>query len=200
MELNPNLSSKAKYDYKLVKLAISGDEQAYAELMDRYRDAIYYMLLKMVNNKNDAEDLTIEAFGKAFKNIEQYTPKYAFSTWLFKIATNNCIDFIRKQKANLISIDQAEEDDEISAPPLHSTNLDPEEDMIKNQRVDLMRDVVDKLKPRYRNLIKLRYFKEYSYEEIAQELDLPLGTVKAQLFRARELLYNILKNRDHHLK
>ncbi|HKL38507.1 MAG TPA: sigma-70 family RNA polymerase sigma factor [Bacteroidales bacterium] len=200
MEVNPNLSSKAKYDYKLVKLAISGDEPAYAELMDRYRDAIYYMLLKMVNNKNDAEDLTIEAFGKAFKNIEQYTPKYAFSTWLFKIATNNCIDFIRKQKANLISIDLAGEDDEMSAPPLHSTNLDPEEDMIKSQRVDLMRDVVDKLKPRYRNLIKLRYFKEYSYEEIAQELDLPLGTVKAQLFRARELLYNILKNRDHHLK
>src|SRR6056297_1795964 len=82
MEINPNLSNKAKYDYKLVKLAVSGDEQAYAELMDRYRDAIYYMLLKMVNNKNDAEDLTIEAFGKAFKNIEQYTPKYAFSTWL----------------------------------------------------------------------------------------------------------------------
>jgi len=200
MEVNPNLSSKAKYDYKLVKLAVKGDEQAYAELMDRYRDAIYYMLLKMVNNKNDAEDLTIEAFGKAFKNIEQYTPKYAFSTWLFKIATNNCIDFIRKQKANLISIDQAEEDADMSAPPLHSGNPDPEEDMIKNQRVDLMRDVVDKLKPRYRNLIKLRYFKEYSYEEIAQELDLPLGTVKAQLFRARELLYNILKNRDHHLK
>lgn len=200
MDINPNLSNKAKHDYKLVKLAISGDEQAYAELMDRYRDAIYYMLLKMVNNKNDAEDLTIEAFGKAFKNIEQYTPKYAFSTWLFKIATNNCIDFIRKQKANLISIDQAEEDEDMSAPPLHSSNPDPEEDMIKNQRVDLMRDVVDKLKPRYRNLIKLRYFKEYSYEEIAQELDLPLGTVKAQLFRARELLYNILKNRDHHLK
>ena len=200
MDINPNLSNKAKYDYRLVKLAISGDEQAYAELMDRYRDAIYYMLLKMVNNKNDAEDLTIEAFGKAFKNIEQYTPKYAFSTWLFKIATNNCIDFIRKQKANLISIDQADDDEDMSAPPLHSSNPDPEEDMIKNQRVDLMRDVVDKLKPRYRNLIKLRYFKEYSYEEIAQELDLPLGTVKAQLFRARELLYNILKNRDHHLK
>jgi RNA polymerase sigma-70 factor (ECF subfamily) len=200
MEVNPNLSNKAKYDYKLVKLAINGDEQAYAELMDRYRDAIYYMLLKMVNNKSDAEDLTIEAFGKAFKSIEQYTPKYAFSTWLFKIATNNCIDFIRKQKANLISIDQAEEEEEMSAPPLQSTGPDPEEDMIKNQKVDLMRNVVDKLKPRYRNLIKLRYFKEYSYEEIAAELNLPLGTVKAQLFRARELLYNILKNKDHHLK
>jgi RNA polymerase sigma factor (sigma-70 family) len=200
MEINPNLSNKAKYDYKLVKLAIDGDEQAYAELMDRYRDAIYYMLLKMVSNKSDAEDLTIEAFGKAFKSIEQYTPKYAFSTWLFKIATNNCIDFIRKQKANLISIDQAEEEDDMAPPPLQSTVLDPEEDMIKNQKVDLMRHVVGKLKPRYRNLIQLRYFKEYSYEEIAEELNLPLGTVKAQLFRARELLYNILKNKDHHIK
>jgi len=200
MEVNPNLSNKAKYDYKLVQLAVDGDEQAYAELMDRYRDAIYYMLLKMVNNKSDAEDLTIEAFGKAFKSIQQYTPKYAFSTWLFKIATNNCIDFIRKQKANLISIDHSEGEDEMGSPPLQSTGPDPEEDMIKNQKIDLMRSVVNKLKPRYRDLIELRYFKEYSYEEISQELDLPLGTVKAQLYRARELLYNILKNKDHHLK
>src|SRR6056297_3019966 len=138
MEINPNLSNKAKYDYKLVKLAVSGDEQAYAELMDRYRDAIYYMLLKMVNNKNDAEDLTIEAFGKAFKNIEQYTPNYAFSTWLFKIATNNCIDFIRKKKANVISIGQAEEENDMAPPPLQSSSLDPEADMIKNQKVTLM--------------------------------------------------------------
>ena len=68
--------------------------------MDRYRDSIYFMLLKMVNNKDDAEDLTIEAFGKAFKKLHQYTPNYAFSTWLFKIASNNCIDFIRKKKKN----------------------------------------------------------------------------------------------------
>src|SRR6056297_891552 len=200
MDVNPNLSTKAKHDFKLVKLAINGDEKAYAELMDRYKDAIYYMLLKMVNNKNDAEDLTIEAFGKAFKNIEQYTPNYAFSTWLFKIATNNCIDFIRKKKANVISIDQAEEENDMAPPPLLSSSLDPEEGMIKNQKVSLMRSVVNKLKPRYRNLIELRYFKEYSYEEIAKELDLPLGTVKAQLFRARELLFNILKNKDQHLK
>ncbi len=198
--MNSNLSDKAKYDYKLVQLAVKGDEKAYAELLDRYKDAIYYMLLKMVNNKNDAEDLTIEAFGKAFKNIEQYTPNYAFSTWLFKIATNNCIDFIRKKKANIVSIDNGEDSSEMSAPSLQSHTLDPEADMIKNQKVSLMRSVVHKLKPRYRNLIELRYFKEYSYEEIATELNLPLGTVKAQLFRARELLFNILKNKDQHLK
>ncbi len=200
MEVNPNLSEKARHDYMLVKLAISGDEKAYAELLDRYKDAIYYMLLKMVNNKSDAEDLTIEAFGKAFKNIAQYTPNYAFSTWLFKIATNNCIDFIRKKKANLVSLDQTSEDQENIGTPLQADTPDPEEDMIKSQRMALTRSVVEKLKPRYKTLVELRYFKEYSYEEIANELDLPIGTVKAQLFRARELLYNILKNSNPNIK
>ncbi len=192
MEVNPNLSEKAQYDLRLVQLAREGDQKAYAELLGKYRDAIFYMLLKMVNNPSDAEDLTIEAFGKAFKNIEQYTPTYAFSTWLFKIASNNCIDFIRKKRGNLISLDQDHEDQESISNSIQSSTLDPEEDMIKKQKVKLMRTVVTKLKPRYRRLIELRYFKEYSYEEIATELDLPIGTVKAQLFRARELLFNIL--------
>lgn len=200
MEVSPNLSEKAKHDYKLVNLAIAGDEKAYAELLDRYKDAIYYMLLKMVNNKSDAEDLTIEAFGKAFKNITQYTPNYAFSTWLFKIATNNCIDFIRKKKANLVSLDQTSEDDNSYGTPLQADTPDPEEDMIKSQRMALTRSVVEKLKPRYKTLVELRYFKEYSYEEIANELNLPIGTVKAQLFRARELLYNILKSSNPNIK
>lgn len=200
MEISPNLSEKARHDYNLVNLAIAGDEKAYAELLDRYKDAIYYMLLKMVNNKSDAEDLTIEAFGKAFKNITQYTPNYAFSTWLFKIATNNCIDFIRKKKANLISLDQTSEEQDNYGTPLQSDSPDPEEDMIKSQRMALMRNVVEKLKPRYKTLVELRYFKEYSYEEIANELNLPIGTVKAQLFRARELLFNILKSSNPNIK
>lgn len=197
MEISPNLSEKAKFDLVLVDQAMAGDQKAYAELLDRYKDAIYFMLLKMVNNKSDAEDLTIEAFGKAFKNIHQYTPNYAFSTWLFKIATNNCIDFIRKKKGNLVSIDQAVDDPEGTSSSqtahLQSSNLDPEEQLIKEQNIKLIQDVVGKLKPRYRKLIELRYFREYSYEEIAEELNLPIGTVKAQLFRSRELLFNILK-------
>lgn len=201
MELGLNLSDKAKYDLGLVDKAIKGDQKAYAELLERYRDAIYFMLLKMVNNKSDAEDLTIEAFGKAFKSINQYTPTYAFSTWLFKIATNNCIDFIRKRKANIISIDHPIEDVEgVTSSPasnLLSGGLDPEESLIKHQNIQLVKEVVSKLKPRYRKLIELRYFKEYSYEEISDELELPLGTVKAQLFRARELLFNILSASQH---
>jgi RNA polymerase sigma-70 factor (ECF subfamily) len=195
MDVNPNLSEKAHHDYTLVAKAIEGDQKAYAELMGRYRDAIYYMLLKMVNNPSDAEDLTIEAFGKAFKNIRQYAPNYAFSTWLFKIATNNCIDFIRKKRGNHVSLDQPHMDEENSpSTDIQSSVLDPEETFMKGQKVKMMRSVVSKLKPRYRKLIELRYFREFSYEEIAEELELPIGTVKAQLFRARELLYNILKN------
>ena len=195
-EINSHLSDKAKQDYALVLKALNEKDQlAYAELMGRYRESIYFMLLKMVNNKNDAEDLTIEAFGKAFKRLEQYTPNYAFSTWLFKIATNNCIDFIRKKKHNTYSIDNTFTDSEGGEiqMELKSSSLDPEEELIKLQKIKLMHQVVEKLKPRYRELVELRYFQELSYEEISEQLDIPLGTVKAQLFRAREFLYQILK-------
>jgi len=195
MEINHNLSDKALQDYSLVQAAIKGDQKSYAELLGRYRDAIYFLLLKMVNNKIDAEDLTIEAFGKAFRNLSQYSPSFAFSTWLFKIASNNCIDFLRKKKNDVISLDNptdnSEQDQSI---PIAANVLDPEEELIKDQKENVMRNIVTKLKPRYRKLIELRYFNEYSYEEISKELELPIGTVKAQLFRARELLYNIIKN------
>ncbi|MBL7891562.1 MAG: sigma-70 family RNA polymerase sigma factor, partial [Bacteroidia bacterium] len=152
------LSSKALHDLKLVKLATKkGDQKAFADLMGRYRDSVYYMLLKMVGNKDDADDLTIEAFAKAFKRLDQYTPSFAFSTWLFKIATNNCIDFIRKKKNNTFSIDktvEGAEGGEMSIT-LRSDFLDPEEKMQKKQKVKMLHDVVDKLKPRYRQLVEL---------------------------------------------
>ena len=194
MELNSNLSLKAQQDIALVEKAKKGDQLAYGELLGRYRDAIYFMLLKMVNNPIDAEDLTIEAFGKAFKNIDQYAPNFAFSTWLFKIATNNCIDFIRKKRASHVSLDQTVDGEDSLAPSslIQSDVPDPEAYMINKQKIKHMRNIVSRLKPRYRQLVELRYFKEYSYEEIAVELDIPIGTVKAQLFRARELLLNIL--------
>ena len=199
-EVNPNLSDKAVVDYQLVRDAVdNGNQKAYAELMSRYKDSIYFMLLKMVNNRDDADDLTIEAFGKAFKNIHQYTPDYAFSTWLFKIATNNCIDYIRKKRKQMLSIDKGYENEngEDVALEIKSDTIGPEEKLMKKQKMETMREVVDKLKPRYRTLIELRYFQELSYEEIATNMDLPLGTVKAQLFRAREFLYQIMKNSEH---
>ena len=192
MEIGSELSEKAKNDLLLVEQARNGNEKAFASLLNRYRDSIYFMLLKMVNNASDAEDLTIEAFGKAFRNLETYTPNFAFSTWLFKIATNNCIDFIRKKQSSPSIVDQTSDEMDSYTINIQSDMPDPEEALINRQKFAQLRDVVNQLKPRYRNLIELRYYKEYSYEEISKELDLPIGTVKAQLFRAKTLLYNIL--------
>jgi len=197
MELNQQLSDKAQYDFLLVESALAGNEKAFAKLLSRYKDAIYFMLLKMVNNRSDAEDLTIEAFGKAFKNLQQYSPNYAFSTWLFKIATNNCIDFLRKRRGVYISIENNPENSDTDSPiKLSSADPNPEEKMIRIQKAILMRKIVHQLKPRYRTLVELRYFREFSYEEIAKELNLPLGTVKAQLFRAREMLFKMIESTE----
>ena len=192
MEIGSELSEKAKNDLLLVEQARKGNEKAFATLLNRYRDSIYYLLLKMVNNASDAEDLTIEAFGKAFRNLDLYTPNFAFSTWLFKIATNNCIDFIRKKRATPSIIDQGQDEMDNYTVNLQSDTLDPEEALINHQKIEQLRDVVNQLKPRYKKLIELRYFKEYSYIEISNELKLPIGTIKAQLFRAKTLLFNIL--------
>lgn len=191
-----NLSDKGKRDLALVEKALNGNQMAYASLMDMYRESIYFMMLKMVRSDDDAEDLTIEAFGKAFNRLHQYSPSYAFSTWLFKIASNNAIDFIRKKRIKVTSMDTAytNDDGESVSLDVKSTEKDPEEVTMHAEKVVLLREVVKKLKPRYRDLIEKRYFEELSYDEIASNMGLPLGTVKAQLFRARAFLADMIKN------
>jgi RNA polymerase sigma factor (sigma-70 family) len=202
MELNPNLSEKGKHDYALILRATEkSDQKAYAELMERYRDSIFHLCRKMVFNDDDADDLTIETFWKAFQRLKQYTPAFAFSTWLFKIASNHCIDFIRKKRINALSLDRGlatEEGGNIQFT-IKDDAPDPIETLEKKQRVEKMRLVVSELKPRYRKLVELRYFEEYSYDEIALELDLPLGTVKAQLYRARDILTSVMESSKKHL-
>jgi RNA polymerase sigma factor (sigma-70 family) len=193
MEDKNGFLDNVRDDHSLIVLALKGDEKAFARLMMKYKDSIYFMLLKMVKNKNDAEDLTLEAFGKAFANLNFYSTEFAFSTWLYRIASNNCIDFLRKKKGIPYSINNVQESDsEENNANLSSSSPDPEEKLIIKQRGRILRNFIDKLKPNYRILIDLRYFKEYSYEEIAKELDLPLGTVKVQLFRARNQLFTLI--------
>ncbi|MBP7274383.1 MAG: sigma-70 family RNA polymerase sigma factor [Saprospiraceae bacterium] len=191
----PAISAKVSDDFELIQRAIEGDQRSYATLMERYRNSIFHTMLKMVNNREDADDLTLEAFGKAFNKLPTYAPRYAFSTWLFKIAINNCIDYIRKKKLNLLSIDQPFEPEGVQdyANSIRATVPDPEESVIREQKVALMRDIIGKLSQKYRLMIELRYFEEMSYEEIAAELDIPLGTVKAQLFRAKEIIFDYLQ-------
>lgn len=196
MEVNPNFSDNAKNDFSYVERAKAGDQKAYAELMQRYKDSIYFMVLKMVNNKDDAMDITVTTFSKAFENLDKYRPDFAFSTWLFRIATNGSIDFIRKKKIQTTSLDSFKDSDgEDKIYEIKSDVLNPEESSIKKQQTEQLKEIIDRLPNRYKTLIILRYFDELSYEEIAQQLDLPLGTVKAQLFRGRDLLSNILNRR-----
>lgn len=183
-------------DLELVSRARSGDNKAFEKLLKKYRKSVYYMLLKMVNNADDAEDLTQEAFAKAFNSLGKFDSKYAFSTWLFRIATNNCIDFIRKKRVSTVSIDSPyeNEDGDSMSFDIRDPDFNPDDLMLRKQRKEYLQIAVDKLPDKYKLLVDLRYFQELSYEEVADELELPLGTVKAQLFRARELLAEELKH------
>ncbi len=196
MEVNTNLTDKARHDALLVKKVLSsGDRKAYAELMNTYFEQVYTVMLKMTGETFDAEDLTLEAFSKAFINLNQYTPEFAFSTWLFRIAKNNCIDHLRRKKkadTNSGNLDTAEHDKSSVAAEIPCQLPGPEQLLINRQETNLLRKIVQGLKPHYKAIIEMHYFQDMSCEEIANHLALPESTVKVRLFRARELLYNIL--------
>lgn len=203
MEINQRgFSSKALEDFDLIdKAVLDKDQQAFAMLMKRYKKAVYFMILKMIRDADDAEDLTMEAFAKAFRNLHKFKKDYTFSTWLFRIATNNTIDFIRKKKLKTMSLNTTMSDDGGNAVTIDVEDDDnnPQDEYIRTQRIEMVRVFVDKLPAKYRKLVQLRYFDELSYEEIAQELEKPLGTVKAQLHRSRELLYEIAQGKERHI-
>jgi RNA polymerase sigma factor (sigma-70 family) len=202
-ELEENrFSSKALEDFKLIDMAVGGDDKAYAKLLQRYKRPVYHMILKMVRNIDDAEDLTMESFSKAFRSLARFKKDFTFSTWLFRIATNNTIDFIRKKKLNTLSIQNTFTDDDgqaVSIDVEDDGTLNPQDEAIKAQKEELIQVFVNMLPGKYQKLVRLRYFNELSYEEIAVELDAPLGTVKAQLHRARELMYDLVKNKKEHI-
>lgn len=197
LDSDHQFSTKAIYDIGLVRRALKdNDQKAYDELMKRYWEPVYFMLLRMTNhNQDNAEDLTMEAFGKAFINIDKYTPACAFSTWLFRIASNNAIDFIRANKMykGTLSIDKPVESgssEEFSAY-IKGKELNPEETLIKKQTTDRVRIIIDKLTPKNREIVELYYIEELTHDEIAERVNLPLSTVKTRLYRSRDLLLTI---------
>lgn len=195
---NPCTTDKAKRDYVLLRRALDeNDQSAYAELMRLYRDSIYYMLIKIVKNSDDAEDLTLETFGKAFRYLDKYTPKYAFSTWLFRIALNNSIDYIRHKNNSpqCVDNDLYEIDSDLLIDRSESNNTPtPEQEVIDKQRIQMLRLAVTQLPDKYRKVIELRYYEELSYEEISQALNISLANVKIQLLRAKNMLSEIMVN------
>ena len=190
-------TEKARRDYVLLRTALDhNDQQAYAELMSLYRDSIYYMLIRMVKNKDDAEDLTLMTFGKAFRYLDKYTPKYAFSTWLYRIALNNSIDFLRVKN----NMPQYFEEDlyTTSTTSIIDNSEDnlqrtPEDEIIDKQRLQLLRAAVSQLPDKYRKVIELRYYEDLAYEDIAERLGLTLSNVKIQIMRAKQMLSQLMQ-------
>lgn len=193
----PNVNSESRLeDFRVIREAIAGDQAAYKFLMKKYHDAIYNLIYKMIHDKNDVEDLTQEAFIKAFNSLESFNFEFAFSTWLYKIATNNSIDYLRKKKIKTYSIDKpiSTKDGEMEFEIPDSTFV-PDKTVIFDQKRNIIQDAIETLPEKYQKVITMRHQEEKSYEEIAEELDIPLGTVKAHIFRAREMLYKQLRSK-----
>lgn len=198
---NPCTTEKAKRDYILLRQALDhNDQKAYAELMKLYRDSIYFILMKIVKNSDDAEDLTLETFGKAFKYLDKYSPQYAFSTWLFRIAVNNSIDFIRHKNNSPQCVDNESlnmEQEQLIEHSQSEVTPTPEEHIMDKQRVEMLRCAVSQLPDKYRKVVELRYYEELSYDEIAERLNISLSNVKIQLLRAKNMLSQLMVNVRH---
>lgn len=191
-----HFSDRALEDLKLVERAATGCQDAFTAIYNRYYQTIYHKMRKMVNSSVEAEDLATEALGKAFAKIGTYVPHYAFSTWLFRIAINNCIDHERRKRLKVVNSGDTYNSEDSFDPLTHvrSYSPNPEEEAVRTQRIAYVGQLLQELKPKYAEIIYLRYFDELSYEEIAETLQIPLGTVKANLFRAKDLMYQKLQN------
>ncbi|MBI5215554.1 MAG: sigma-70 family RNA polymerase sigma factor [Ignavibacteriae bacterium] len=188
------LSSRAE-DSELIHAAIKGNQEAYKRLMKKYYVSLTHLIYKLVHDKEEIEDLTQEAFIKAFASLKNFNEEYAFSTWLFKIATNNAIDYLRKKKLDAFSIDKPlESEDSDYTFELPDSTYEPDKDIIGKQRSQFIEEAIQSLPEKYRKVILLRHKEERDYAEIAKMLKLPIGTVKAHIFRAREILYKKLRH------
>jgi RNA polymerase sigma-70 factor (ECF subfamily) len=191
-----NISKTKNDDNILINKALEGDQTAYEKLMKKYYQLIYNLIFRMISRKEDVEDLTQEAFIKAFNSLQNFDRQFAFSTWLFKIATNNAIDYLRKKKLNTFSIDKEIESEEsdfkFEIPDIENK---PDRVIMEDQRKKILDEAIESLPPKYKEVIILRHKLDKEYEEIAKELKIPLGTVKAHIFRGRELLNKFLKDK-----
>jgi len=194
-----NKSASKLEDYNLIDKAIKGDQSAYEKKIKKYYKLVNNLIYRMIYNKDDVEDLTQEAFIKAFNSLEKFDHQFAFSTWLYKIASNNCIDYLRKKKLNTISIDkEIDGEDEDLRFEIPDNDYVPDRNILETEKQAILEDAIESLPEKYKSVILLRHQDDMEYEEIAKKLKLPLGTVKAHIFRGRELLNKYLKDKLHH--
>lgn len=191
-------SDRLQLDYQLVCAARDkGSPKAYSDLMASYREPLYLLLLRMTRNTTTASDLTVETFSKAFLQLHRYNPTGTFSSWLFSIGVNTYIDYLRKRKLETVSLNSItrSSDGDFIEYQIPSEQPNPEEVMIRMQRDAALKEIVNQLKEPYRQIIELRYYEDLSYDEIAERMNIPIGTVKVRLNRAKALLSSIMKEK-----
>ena len=191
------VSESSIQDAKWVQEALAGDERIYKLFITKYERALHFFIVKMVRNREIIPDLIQEIFVKAFSNLSTFNPQYAFSTWLYRIATNHTIDYLRKKKLQTYSIDEpiSTKDGDVQIE-LPDNSFAADKDVQHQERSHIIEQAIKSLPEKYQMVIKMRHMEEKSYQEISEVLDLPLGTVKAHIFRARELLYKYLKDKQ----
>jgi len=180
-------------EMQLLEQAKAGNLRAFEELVSSYEKKIYNYCLRMTNSREDAEDLTQEVFVRVYKNIKSFKGGSQLSTWIYRIAHNICIDRYRKSKASVVSLNQPKGEDDEREIDLPSGSPSPEEHVIRGEQQKLLLNCISRLKPEYQTVIILRDIQHFSYEEIAGILNLPLGTVKSHINRARAALRDAVR-------
>jgi len=195
--LNTKISTKDIDEKEIIKLILNGEKDYFILIQKKYYSLIYNLIRKIIKDEDDIDDLVQETFIKVYKALPNFQFNFNFSSWIYKIASNNCIDFIRRKKLNFVYIDKNDEneDDEYKFD-IKDPNFTPEEQLQVKERSQLLKEAIKKLPKNYQQVIHLRHEEELDYQEIAERLNIPLGTVKIHLFRARKQLLDILKNID----
>lgn len=171
-------------DHELVARVINGEQEAFAELVEAYQTAVFNLTYRMLGNRGEAEDATQEAFLRAYQHIKRYDPSRPFKTWVMSIASNYCIDRLRKRRLTWLSIDEPLP----PHPALSSDTPDPEAATVSSEREAAMQELLADLAPDYRAAVVLKYWYDMSYTEIAEALDTTESAIKSRLFRARQML------------
>jgi RNA polymerase sigma-70 factor (ECF subfamily) len=179
-------------DERLVELSLDGDEDAYGILVRRYQRRLTAFLSQLVGDLELARELSQEAFVRAWSALERFDPRYRFSTWLFRIAHNLGIDQLRRRRLQTVSLYRTDSEGDEVEVVVPDVNKDPLGHLENHALATELRQVIDGLRPEYRELILLRHFAGLSYQEIAEFKEMPLGTVKNKLFRAHSVLRRAL--------
>ncbi len=193
-----NYNASKEEDYRAIRRVLDGDNAAFEILQKKYAKLIAALIRRMVKNEDDVDDLAQETFIKAYRALDKFHFGFSFSAWIYRIASNTCIDFLRKKRFTIISLTKQTpgESGEVEMEIEDDGHL-PDVIVMNDERSTAIREAISSLPENYRRIIMLRHEKELDYKEIAEILDIPLGTVKAHLFRARKILYAALKKHQY---